>query len=75
MYKKVKQLSFEDFIFPFGDLDPENEWVKLADLVPWNTIELEYAKQFVDNGHPAYPARITLDALIIKQRHHHKAKG
>ncbi len=68
MYKKVTQLAFEDFVFPFGELVPWNEWVKLADLVPWNTVELEYAKQFVDNGHPAHPARVALGALIIKQR-------
>ena len=68
MYKKVTQLAFEDFIFPFGELDRENEWIKLAELVPWDTVEREYAKQFVDNGHPAHPARIALGALIIKQR-------
>lgn len=68
MYKKETQLAFEDFVFPFGKLDAENEWVKLADLVPWETVEREYAKQFVDNGHPAHSARIALGALIIKQR-------
>ena len=68
MYRKEIQLKFEDFVFPFGDLDPENEWVKLAKLVPWETVEREYAKQFVDNGHPAHSARIALGALIIKQR-------
>ena len=68
MYKKETQLAFEDFVFPFGKLDAENEWVILADLVPWETVEREYAKQFVDNGHPAHSARIELGALIIKQR-------
>ena len=68
MYRKEIQLKFEDFVFPFGDLDPENEWVKLAKLVPWETVEREYAKQFVDNEHPAHSARIALGALIIKQR-------
>ena len=68
MYKKEIQLTFEDFVFPFGELDSENEWVKLAGLVPWETVEREYAKQFVDNGHPAHSARIALGAVIIKQR-------
>ena len=68
MYRKVTQLRFEDFVFPYGKLDPENDWVKLAELVPWDEAEKEYAKQFVDNGHPAHPARIALGALIIKQR-------
>ena len=68
MYKKETQLAFEDFVFPFGELDSENEWVKLAGLIPWDTVERAYAKQFVDNGHPAHSARIALGALIIKQR-------
>lgn len=68
MYKKETQLAFEDFVFPFGNLDSENEWVKLAGLVPWETVEREYAKQFVDKGHPPHLARIALRALIIKQR-------
>lgn len=68
MYKKEIQLTLGDFVFPYGKLDSENEWVKLAGLVPWDTVEQEYAKQFVDNGHPAHTARIALGALIIKQR-------
>ena len=68
MYRKVTQLKFEDFVFPYGELDPENEWVKLANLVPWDVAEREYAKQFVDNGHPAHSARIALGSQIIKQK-------
>ena len=60
MYKKETPLAFEAFVFPFGELDPENEWVKLADLIPWGTVEHEYAKQFMDKGHPAHSARIAL---------------
>ena len=33
MYKKETQLAFEDFVFPFGELDSENEWVKLAGVI------------------------------------------
>lgn len=68
MYRKMVQMRIEDFKFPYGDLDRNNEWVKLADLVPWDVAEREYAKQFVDNGHPAHPARIALGSLIIKQK-------
>jgi IS5 family transposase len=68
MYRKVTQLAFEDFVFPYGELDPNNEWVKLARLVPWDIAEREYAKQLADNGHPAHPARIALGSLIIKQK-------
>ena len=68
MYRMNRQMQIEDFVFPYGQLDKNNEWVKLADLVPWDEAEEAYAKQFVNNGHPAHPARIALGALIIKQR-------
>ena len=68
MYRMNRQMRIEDFVFPYGQLDKDNEWVKLADLVPWDEAEEAYAKQFVNNGHPAHPARIALGALIIKQR-------
>lgn len=68
MYKDNSQLRIEDFVFPYGTLNPENDWVKLAALVPWDTVELRYAAQFVNNGHPAHPARMAFGALLIKQR-------
>lgn len=68
MYQQCYQMTLDDFDFPFGKLDPENEWVKLAALVPWGVAEVEYAKQFVNNGHPAHSVRIALGALIIKQK-------
>ena len=68
MYKDNSQLRIEDFVFPYGTLDPENDWVKLAALVPWDTVEQRYAVQFVNNGHLAHPARMAFGALLIKQR-------
>ena len=34
MYKDNSQLRIEDFVFPYGKLDPENDWVKLAQWFP-----------------------------------------
>ena len=68
MYKDNSQLRMEDFIFPYGKLDPENDWVKLAALVPWEIAEERYAARFVNNGHPAHPARMALGALLIQRR-------
>jgi len=68
MYKWDRQIKIEDFVFPFGKLDAENDWVKLAGLVPWDEVEELYADRFVNNGHPAHSARIALGSLIIKQR-------
>jgi len=60
MYKDNSQLRIEDFVFPYGKLDPENDWVKLAALVPWDVVEERYAAQFANNGYPAHPARMAL---------------
>ncbi len=55
-------------MFPYGKLDPENDWVKLATLVPWDVVEERYAARFSNNGHPAHPARMALGALLIQRR-------
>lgn len=68
MYQKQLQMCIDDFIFPYGTLNKENDWVKLSTIIPWDKVEDIYAKQFVNNGHPAHPARRALGALIIKQR-------
>ncbi|MGN8889110.1 hypothetical protein ACTNBU_01395, partial [Dysosmobacter sp. HCP28S3_G4] len=37
------QLVIEDFTMPFGgELDPENRWVRLAGIMPWDYIEEIY---------------------------------
>jgi len=52
-------------------LDPNNCWVKLAELMPWDMIEREYAASFegATTGNPAKPARMALGTLIIKERY------
>lgn len=42
MYKDNSQPRIEDFVFPYGKLDPENDRVKLAALVPWDVAEERY---------------------------------
>ncbi len=72
MYRRVApgQLSFVDFYLPFsGNLCEENRWVKLAELIPWEAFEEEYASQFRQGlGAPAKSFRMALGALIIKER-------
>lgn len=64
------QLSFEDFYLPFGGkLSSENRWVKLAQLIPWQEFEAEYAALMSEGmGAPAKSFRMALGALIIKER-------
>lgn len=72
MYRKppIGQLSFENFYLPFGGkLSGENRWVRLAELIPWEQFESEYAEQFSEGqGAPAKSFRMALGALIIKEK-------
>ena len=72
MYRREhrNQLSFEDFFLPFvGKLCGDNRWIKLAQLIPWDELEDDYASQFCKgSGAPAKPFRMALGALIIKTR-------
>ncbi len=72
MYRRSTpgQLSFENFYLPFGGkLSPDNRWMKLAALIPWEAFEAEYAAQLSEGmGAPAKSFRIALGALIIKEK-------
>ena len=72
MYKKQTehQISFLDFNQSCGmQLDTGNEWVRLADRIPWEAIEERYAALFPSHtGRPAKPLRVALGALIIQKR-------
>jgi hypothetical protein len=71
MYRKNnnKQEEFEAFDLGFnGRLRKDNRWVVKAKLIPWDTLEPEYAKLFPsEDGRPAYSFRIALGSLIIKE--------
>ncbi|ACB54422.1 hypothetical protein cce_5076 [Crocosphaera subtropica ATCC 51142] len=54
---------------PLTKLSPENRWVIMAELIPWEEFEEEYAKQFkIEKGAPAKPFKMALGALIIKEQ-------
>ena len=69
MYKiPSKQISVTDFWMPLGlKLDQENRWVKKAETIPWEAIELRYAALFTNHkGNVAKPLRMALGALLIQ---------
>ena len=72
MYKfsNNHQITLFDFNQSCGmQLDPDNDWIKLADRIPWERIERMYAEMFPSKtGHPAIPLRTALGSLIIQQR-------
>jgi IS5 family transposase len=59
-----------DFKLPFeGRLSADNRWVKMAELIPWDEFEAEYAENFpTEMGAPAKSFRMALGALIIKEK-------
>lgn len=71
MYRSSRQPELPDFYLPFGGkLDPDNRWVKLAQIIPWHLVEEDYRANFAQSGMgaPAKESRIAIGALIIKER-------
>ena len=74
MYRTTdaRQLELEDFYLPFGGhLNPNNRWVELAHLIPWEEFEEKYADHFAEQqlgGIAAKPFRMALGALLIKEK-------
>ena len=66
----TRQLEFPDFYLPFsGHLCPENRWVQLARLVPWQlAAEIYVANLCEHSGQPIVPARVAMGALLINER-------
>src|SRR5664280_2422685 len=69
--KREKQVSLYENPICFameGLLDPQNRWVKLSGMIPWDLIEEKYSLTF-DNpikGKPAKSCRMAIGSLIIK---------
>ena len=71
MYKRHNgQLSLYESPELFGGLplNPENDWVKLGQMLPWDAIEDRYLQEHPEEktGQPAASARMMVGALIIK---------
>ena len=73
MYKfdKNHQFGLADFNQPMGlKMNPENRWIKKAELIPWAEIEERYANLFPSKtGMPAKPLRTALGALLIQKQY------
>ena len=71
MYRLIKEkhISPQDFEIPRDKkLNPHNKWVILAELIPWQKFEAEYAANFEEKmGAPAKSFRIALGSLIIQE--------
>jgi hypothetical protein len=68
-YMSPNQLTLEAFKSPFErELNPNNRWVILAGLIPWDEVSSLYLKNVpVSNtGRPGLNPRIVIGSLIIK---------
>jgi hypothetical protein len=67
-YESPRQLKIEEFKTPFlKSLLPDNRWVKLSEVVPWDKFATLYLKAMdTGTGRPAISPRIVPGALIIK---------
>ena len=67
-YTPENQLSIEAFKTPFkNSLSPDNRWVNLAKIVPWDKFAFLYISMMDSGfGRPGVSPRVVLGALIIK---------
>jgi len=65
------KLKFKNIPFEFTP-DPSNRWVRLADIVPWEELELlsGYRNHFGNTGTPALPFRVAFGALLVQAKLH-----
>lgn len=72
MYRKFELAPKppSEFGLPFEErLSADNRWVKIAQIIPWDEFESEYAANFpAAHGAPAKSFRMAMFALIIKEK-------
>jgi len=69
MYRRKDRKTIPLFpeLFPFGGkLDEKNRWIRIAELIPWEELEEEYAKRFSDVGRPGTDAQLVIGLLLLK---------
>jgi len=65
--KDRKTLPLFSELFPFGgQLNPDNRWLKIAELIPWEDIETRYMKKFSAIGRPGADCRLVIGLLLLK---------
>jgi len=70
-YNSSKQITPEEFKTPFElKLSPENRWVKLAAILPWDELAAIYHRRLSrkKKGRPCKDARMVIGSIIIKHK-------
>lgn len=74
MYKKkspqITMFETPETFMLLAQMDPNNRWVRMSKLIPWDMVEKKYAKEFKHTpfSRPAKPARMAIGSLIIKEK-------
>ena len=69
MYRRKDRKTIPLFpeLFPFGGkLNEKNRWIRIAELIPLEELEEEYAKYFSDVGRPGTDAQLVIGLLLLK---------
>jgi IS5 family transposase len=65
--KDRKTLLLFPELFPFGGkLNENNRWLRISELIPWDDLEVEYARRFSDMGRPAKDGQLVIGLLLLK---------
>ena len=69
-YTPSKQLTLEGFKHPFyKQLKPDNRWVKLAEVIPWDELAGIYSRNLDPGaGRLSVDIRLVIGALVIKHK-------
>ena len=69
-YTPASQLTLTGFEHPLERaLNPENRWVKMAKVIPWDELAAIYARDLDSNsGRQSVDIRLVIGALIIKHK-------
>ena len=48
------------------NLNEENRWLKIKELIPWGELESAYAQKFSNKGRPALDGRLVMGLILLK---------
>ncbi len=69
-YTASNQLTLSGFKHPFEEaLSEENRWVRLAKVIPWDSLAAVYIKRLSSNsGRESIDVRMVIGAIIVKHK-------
>lgn len=67
--KSSPSASQSSFLYPdlIDQLNPKDPLMLLADRIPWEKLESEFAPLYAERGRPAKPIRLMVGLLLLKQ--------